>query len=94
MLEPLLIRVRELETSNRRWKALCAILATSLAALLVSGGVFFGFAGSRVLAEQHRAIDAMEQARMQEMIAREQALRAEQQARQALEEIEKQKNRQ
>ena len=81
MLEPLLDRIRELEKANRRWKSLCAVLGVILLAVLIPGTAFVGYF---TLTHHRRAAEAMEEARMMELVAREQAVAAQRQAEQAL----------
>jgi len=82
MLERLLTRIRDLERANRRWKTICAILATILLAVLTTGTGFFVVLG-------HRSLLARRDAMMAELEAdaRVQAERAQQQANQALKEL-------
>jgi len=84
MHEPLLDRIQELERSNRRWKAACAILAAALLAVLTSGVAWVGIYGYQALA-RNQAMRAAEEARMQEMRARAAAEAAQQKAAEALE---------
>lgn len=79
MHEPLLNRIRELETANRRWKTVSAILGTMLLAVLLVGGGFITFYGYRSLRNQ-QAMEAAERARMMEMMMRQQAEAARQAA--------------
>ena len=93
MLEPLLTRIRDLERSNRRWKTLCAILATILLAVLTTGTGFFVVLGHRSLLAQRDAMMAAEEARALEAVARVQAERAQQQADQAIKAFQEQRNK-
>ena len=93
MIEPLLTRIQELEKANRRWKTLCAILATVLLAVLTTGSVFLGIHGYRSVLLNREAMLAAEEARMRELVAREQAERARQQAEQAVQEAKKRDNK-
>ncbi|GEM_PF-4693676 len=88
MIEPLLERVRELEKANRRWKSLCAILTVILLAVLIPGTAFVGYF---TLTHHRRATQAMEEARMMELMAREQAVEAQRRAEQAVQEAQQQK---
>jgi hypothetical protein len=90
MLEPLLTRIRDLERANRRWKTICAILATILLAVLTTGTGFFVFLGHRSLLAQRDAMMAAEEARAQEAVARVEAERAVQQANQAIKDFQDQ----
>jgi cell division protein FtsB len=85
MHEPLLDRIRDLERSNRRWKAACAVLAAALLAVLTSGVAWVGVYGYQALSGRQEALRAAEQARMQELRARAEAEAARQQALEALE---------
>ena len=93
MIEPLVARVQELEKANRRWKALCAILATVLLAVLTTGSVFFGIYGYRSLVQNREAMMAAEAARMMEAAARAQAEKAQQLAEKALQEAKERANK-
>lgn len=93
MLEPLLTRIRDLERSNRRWKTLCAILATILLAVLTTGTGFFVMLGHRSFLARRDAMIAAEEARVQEEVARAQAERAQQQAEQAIKAFQEQRNK-
>ncbi|MCI0376666.1 MAG: hypothetical protein L0215_03590 [Gemmataceae bacterium] len=73
MYEPLLQRIHGLERANRRWKLLCGILAAALVALLASGTVFVGLYGWHGIAAHQEAQRAMDVARQQEMLAKQQA---------------------
>ena len=84
MIEPLLDRIRELEKSNHRWKTTSLILGLILLAIMSTGSVFMGFQGyNQVQIERQRAMQARDEAVMQEARARaeaEAALQAQQKA--------------
>lgn len=86
MYEPLLERIRNLERANRRWKVVAAFLGAALLGLLLTGGVLLGVFGRRALVEREHALRAMEEARMMELVARQQADRARIEAERALQE--------
>jgi hypothetical protein len=83
-------RIEVLERANRRWKLLAAGLGLVLALVLVLVGFVGTFLGIRATAERQRAVQAMEEARMQESEARraaEQARMQESEARRAAEQV-------
>jgi hypothetical protein len=82
MHDELLDRIEALEHANRRWKLLAAGLGLVLALVLLRAGFVGTFLGIRATAEQQRAMQAMEEARMQEDRARE-----ERDARRAAEQV-------
>lgn len=90
MLEPLLDHIRELEKANRRWKSLCAILTVILLAVLIPGTAFVGYFA---LTHHRHTVQAMEEARMMELVAREQAEVARRLADQALQEAARQQKK-
>ena len=88
MHEPLLRRIDELERANRRWKTIALVLGVLLGAVFATGGTFITILGLRVITDNGRAVQAMEQAhraeaeaRMQAEVARMQVERAAQEAR-------------
>jgi len=81
MIAPLLDRIRELEKSNRRWKAATAVLATVLCSMISTGAVFFAIQRTHMRVEQEQAMRARDEAQMQEARARAAAaLQAQQKA--------------
>lgn len=70
MIEPFVHRIRELEKSNRRWRAASLVLATILLSLISTGTVFFGIQRSQMLVEQEQAMRARDEAQMQEARAK------------------------
>lgn len=89
MFEPLLERIQNLERTNRRWKVVSGVLAALLVGVLFSGGVFLGIYGQRAVLARERALRAMEEARMHELVARQQADRARIDAEKARQEVQK-----
>ncbi len=65
MLEDLIKRIEELERSNRWWRVFALVLAAILLGGSVTGTFFF--------VQYTKALQAMESARMREVMAREEA---------------------
>jgi hypothetical protein len=82
MHDELLRRIEILERANRRLKLLAAGLSVVLALVLLLAGFVGTFLGIRATAERQRAMQTMEEARMQGTRARE-----ERDARRAAEQV-------
>jgi type VI protein secretion system component VasK len=92
MHEPLLERIRQLEHSARRWRIIALVLLLLLLSVFVAGATFVGVLGFRHMRANAGVLRAVQEAREQELRARDEVVAAQRRAEEALQEAKKRKN--